>query len=123
MFLTQDERSSCLIRLRKLNETFVSSVSSEYLRAMVSEIITLVESDLELMPFDRGDDYLNSAFDSIKQRLLRELNEGSLKELHFEIASFLRNLSYGGFHNFNEHSIVRFYLDQKYPQIEYKKID
>ncbi|MBK4987587.1 hypothetical protein IAE39_000139 [Pseudomonas sp. S37] len=123
MFLTQDERSSCLIRLRKLNETFVSSVSSEYLRAMVSEIITLVESDLELMSFDRGDDYFNSAFDSIKQRLLRELNEGSLKELHFEIASFLRNLSYGGFHNFNEHSIVRFYLDQKYPQIEYKKID
>ena len=123
MFLSEDERSSCLRRLRKLIEAVSSSESRDYFMEMISQLITLVESNQDLATADRGDNYFHLTFGSIKQKLLIEIDIEALKDIHFEIASFLRNLSYGGYHNFNEHSIVRFYLDQKFTQIEYKKID
>lgn len=123
MFLSPDERSTCLVKLRKLHEDLASSQSREYFQTMISQIITLIESDQELRTINRSDNYFSAAFESIKQKLLQEMNADVLRELHFEMAYFLRNLSYGGFHNFNEHSIVRFYLDQQFTEIEYKKID
>ena len=96
---------------------------TDYISVVANQSIIFVESKQELQMIDRGGDYFNKARDAIKQSLEGVITIESLENAHFEAAKLLRILSFGGFHDFNESSIVDFYLRPQHSRIKYKKID
>lgn len=96
---------------------------TEYISTLVNQLIEFFAAKGELSSFDLGEDYFGIARDGIRKVMEGPLNVKSIELAHFEAAKLYRLLGYGGFHNFNETPIVRFYLWPHFENIDYKKID
>lgn len=117
------EQSASLI---KNVEEYVRGVSVDekttYVKTLANELCAWMGSKIELRTFKSG-----KIFDEARDKVSSALKGGvvleGLEVAHFEVARLLRTLSYGGFHDFNESPIVRFYLCPKFDFVNQRFID
>lgn len=123
MLFSTDEARQYVGKINRLLMSLTEQEKSEYVQTMCSQLITALETKQSLKTFDRGDNLMDRMKDQIAVALRDDLSISSLEEAHFQCARLLRILSFGGFQNFDDNSIVDFYLNPSFREIEQKKID
>ncbi|WP_124420153.1 hypothetical protein [Pseudomonas sp. R2-60-08W] len=111
-------------KIKNLAASIENHASFDYISKLAEQLIWFVDQNIELSRAADGTIFFGDHRTKIESILeLTPFKIGHLEDAHFCSAKFLRELSYGSSHNYNDSEIVLFYLFPEFRQIDYKKVD
>jgi hypothetical protein len=124
MLFSEHVKSKYTDKIKNLTSSIEGHASFDYISELAKQLIWFVDQSKELSRVADGTDFFGDHRTKIESILeLTPFKIGHLEDAHFFSAKFLRELSYGSPHNYNESEIVLFYLFPEFKQIDYKKVD
>ncbi|MDD2133450.1 hypothetical protein [Pseudomonas kurunegalensis] len=124
MLFDEYNRKTYKDKIEKLMSQSAHHASWDYIESMGSQLIWFVSESRSL---SHSAGFINF-FDDHRQKIrevleLATLQVNDLENAHYLAASFLRELSFGGSHDFSKSDMLMFYLFPKFEEINYKYVD
>ncbi|MGZ0717634.1 hypothetical protein [Pseudomonas palleroniana] len=124
MLFDMEARDSCTKKVEGLLKSVSGHASFEYIDTLAKQVIWFVDQSITLTRGADGADFFGEHRGRIKNMLDADpFLVSHLEEAHFLSAKFLRALSYGSKHEFDDSDLVLFYLFPRFQETSYKKVD
>lgn len=124
MIFSMDSREAYIKKINELLKLVQGHADFGYISDLASQLIWFFSEEVSLSRHPDGSNFFEDNRMNIERVLVKTpLDIESLESAHFLSAKFLRELSYGSQHKYDDRDIVLFYLFPEYKQIDYKKVD